>query len=253
MLDAQHLRFAYPQQAPLIDNLSLTIPEHQITTLLGPNGSGKSTLLKLLTRQLSPQAGHVHLAGQDLWRAYSAQSAAQQIAVVHQHHELYDELTVADLIQLGRLPYQSSLFADPAPADTAAIMAELQLTALADRPVKQLSGGQAQRVWLALALNQEPTYLFLDEPTTYLDLHYQTEFLRLLRQLNQQRGLTIVMILHDLNQALRYSDYCCLLDHGQLVATGTPQRVLTPARIKTTFQLECDLITTKYGPVLIQA
>lgn len=199
MLDAQHLRFAYPQQAPLIDNLSLTIPEHQITTLLGPNGSGKSTLLKLLTRQLSPQAGHVHLAGQDLWRAYSAQSAAQQIAVVHQHHELYDELTVADLIQLGRLPYQSSLFADPAPADAAAIMAELQLTALADRPVKQLSGGQAQRVWLALALNQEPTYLFLDEPTTYLDLHYQTEFLRLLRQLNQQRGLTIVMILHDLN------------------------------------------------------
>lgn len=133
MLDAQHLRFAYPQQAPLIDDLSLTIPEHQITTLLGPNGSGKSTLLKLLTRQLQPQAGHVHLAGQDLWRAYSAQSAVQQIAVVHQHHELYDELTVADLIQLGRLPYQSSLFADPAPADTAAIMAELQLTALADR------------------------------------------------------------------------------------------------------------------------
>ena len=93
----------------------------------------------------------------------------------------------------------------------------------------------------------------MDEPTTYLDLHYQTEFLRLLRQLNQQRGLTIVMILHDLNQALRYSDYCCLLDHGQLVATGTPQSVLTPARVKTTFQLECDLITTKYGPVLIQA
>lgn len=250
MLSADRLTFAYPGQAGLINNLSLTIPDHQITCLVGPNGSGKSTLFQLLTRQLQPQGGRVMLDGEGLWQLQPTQ-VAQRLAIVHQQHQLSDEMTVADLVALGRLPYKSSWLAAPDPASGRQVLEELGLTALANRPVATLSGGQAQRVWLALALNQQPDYLFLDEPTTYLDLHYQVEFLRLLRQLNQTTGLTIVMILHDLNQALRYSDHCFLLAGGDLVASGAPSTVLTPERVSEVFEIDCGQAITPQGPVLI--
>lgn len=251
MLKAEHLTFAYPGQPNLIQDLQITIPEHQITTLIGPNGSGKSTLLQLLTRQLRPTSGTVFLDDKDLWEL-DAQTSAQKIAIVQQQHQLYDEITVKDLVQLGRLPYQSTLFSDLDNENTASILRQLNLTDLATKLVNQLSGGQAQRVWLALALNQHPQYLFLDEPTTYLDLHYQARFLAQLRALNQSTGLTIVMILHDLNQALRYSDYCCLFANGQLINTGTPDEVLTAERVASTFNINCDLVQTDHGPVLVQ-
>lgn len=251
MLKAEHLTFAYPNQSNLIQDLQITIPEHQITTLVGPNGSGKSTLLQLLTRQLPPANGTVSLDGKNLWEM-DAKTSAQKIAVVHQQHQLYDEMTVKDLVQLGRLPYQSSLFSDLDKENTATILHQLNLTELATKPVNQLSGGQAQRVWLALALNQHPQYLFLDEPTTYLDLHYQASFLTQLKALNQATGLTIVMILHDLNQALRYSDYCCLLANGQLVTSGNPHEVLTAERVASTFKINCDLVQTDHGTILVQ-
>ncbi len=250
MLSAHHLTFGYPKQEPLITDLSLEIPAHKITCLVGPNGSGKSTLFKLLTRQVKPQAGTVRLDGQGLWQLKPT-AVAQQIALVHQQHQLADTMTVADLVALGRLPYQSSLLASPAAADSAAVLERFGLTALADQPVTTLSGGQAQRVWLALALNQRPTYLFLDEPTTYLDLRYQAELLRLLRRLNQEEGLTIVMILHDLNQALRYCNHCFLLTGGKLVASGAPAAVLTPSQVAASFRLRCDLVETPRGPILV--
>lgn len=252
MLQAMHLNYSYRPDQPLITDLSLTIPEEKITTIVGPNGSGKSTLFKLLTHELPPTAGQVLLNQQDLWKLTGKQ-VAQEIAIVHQHHTLYDDLTVEDLIRFGRLPYQSLWNDLPVnDAETNHLLEQLGLTPLKNNLVNDLSGGQQQRVWLALALNQHPHYLFLDEPTTYLDLHYQIAFLKLLRQLNHQQKLTIVMIIHDLNQALQYSDHCLLFNHGKVIAAGKPATVLTAKRVEANFKVNCQVIKTTNGPLLYQ-
>ncbi len=252
MLQAKDLSYQYSASAPLITKLSLTIPDHQITSIVGPNGSGKSTLFKLLTRAIQPMTGKVLLNNHDIWQL-TGKEVAKQIAVVHQHHDLYDDLTVADLVRFGHLPYQSLLSDLPEENyNTELLLNRFGLTSLKDSYVRSLSGGQQQRVWLALALNQQPAYLFLDEPTTYLDLHYQIEFLKLLHQLNADEHLTIIMIIHDLNQALQYSDYCLFFNHGKIIAEGKPEEVLTPKRIEEHFKVNCKKIQTADGPILYQ-
>ena len=166
MFKLDHVTFAYPHQAPLIQDLTIGVPTGQLTCLVGPNGSGKSTLFKLLTRSQKPQSGTVTMDGQDVW-AYSPREFARQVAIVHQHNPVYDEIKVRDLVAMGRLPYQSLLSDLPATDEKGeAILAELGLTDLVDRPLLTLSGGQQQLVWLAAALNQDAQAIFLDEPTT---------------------------------------------------------------------------------------
>lgn len=246
MLTVKNLSFAYPKQKPLLTNVSLELAPHKITTIMGANGSGKSTLLNLLTKGLSPTAGHIYYQGQDISRL-TKKDYAQRVALVQQQHQLYDHIQVRDLVSLGRLPYQGLLADAPTDAKVFELLDYLELTALAERDVLSLSGGQQQRVWLALALAQNPALLLLDEPTTYLDLHFQYQFLELLQRLKQDQNLTICMVLHDLNHALRFSDELLLLKDGQLVAQGGPKEVLTSERIKQVFGLDSQLSQTAAG------
>ena len=246
MLTVKNLSFAYPKQKPLLTNVSFELVPHKITTIMGANGSGKSTLLNLLTKGLSPTAGHIYYQGQDISRL-TKKDYAQRVALVQQQHQLYDHIQVRDLVSLGRLPYQGLLTDTPTDAKVFELLDYLELTALAERDVLSLSGGQQQRVWLALALAQNPALLLLDEPTTYLDLHFQYQFLELLQRLKQDQNLTICMVLHDLNHALRFSDELLLLKDGQLVAQGGPKEVLTPERIKQVFGLDSQLSQTAAG------
>lgn len=246
MLTVKNLNFAYPKQKPLLTNVSFELAPHKITTIMGANGSGKSTLLNLLTKGLSPTAGHIYYQGQDISRL-TKKDYAQRVALVQQQHQLYDHIQVRDLVSLGRLPYQGLLTDAPTDAKVFELLDYLELTALAERDVLSLSGGQQQRVWLALALAQNPALLLLDEPTTYLDLHFQYQFLELLQRLKQDQNLTICMVLHDLNHALRFSDELLLLKDGQLVAQGGPKEVLTFERIKQVFGLDSQLSQTAAG------
>jgi iron complex transport system ATP-binding protein len=249
-MQVKQLTYIYPNQNRGVKQLNFTITPGTMTAVIGPNGSGKSTLFKLLARELTPTSGTIELDQQTI-TDFSAKAYARKVAVVHQRNLLYDDISVLDLVRFGQLPYHS-LLAEPDDVAIKPILDYLELTPLQQQSMAELSGGQQQRVWLALALAQQPEYLLLDEPTTYLDLHFQASFMELLAKLNREMHLTIVMILHDLNQARHFSQQVLMLADGAIVAAGTPQAVITPARLREVFQINTELITTTQGEFIVQ-
>ncbi|WP_301050129.1 ABC transporter ATP-binding protein [Lactobacillus intestinalis] len=247
MIKLEGVSFAYGDY-PAVRDVSYELKDHQITTLVGPNGSGKSTLFKLLTRSLKQNKGKILLNEQDIW-TYPAKKYAQNVAIVHQQNRVYDQIRVIDLIKMGRIPYGDGAKNSDR---LTKILDYLELSELKNKDLSRLSGGQRQRVWLAVALMQDPEYLFLDEPTTYLDLHFQYSFLKLLRRLNKEQNLTICMILHDLNEALEFSDQSVLFNHGEIVAQGRSEEILIPELIDPIFNINSELIETKTGNFLRQ-
>lgn len=242
ILETRKLGFAYGDER-IIDGLDLAIPEGRITALVGANGSGKSTILKNLARILKPSHGSVYL-GQTSLAEMPTKAIARQMAVLPQNPEAPAGLLVRELVGYGRFPWQKPLAAMSA-GDKAAIDNALRLTgmeAFADRPVGTLSGGQRQRAWIAMALAQDSRVLLLDEPTTFLDMSHQLEVLSLLEQLNSTEGRTIVMVVHDLNHALRYAHHVVVIRGGEIIATGQPEDVLTPETLSAAFGVHADLI-----------
>ena len=206
----------------------------------------------MLTRSEKAKSGEIKLDGSDIW-TIQPRDFAKKVAIVHQQNQLYDEMTVNELIKMGRLPYNSLFENDQTdPEKLNKILNYLEIEPLKNKFVSELSGGQQQRVWLAVALAQEPEYLFLDEPTTYLDLHFQYRFLKLLKKLNRDQGLTICMILHDLNQALQFSDQVVLLNQGEIKKIGQPEEVITKEIISNNFKIDCEVIKTDQGVFLRQ-
>jgi iron complex transport system ATP-binding protein len=229
---------------PVIAGLSLAIERGQITALVGPNGSGKSTLLKTLARLLRPGAGAVYLDGQAI-STMSTAAVARELAILPQGPSAPEALSVHELVEQGRYPHVGALHM-LRQQDHAAVTAALEWTgmvAFAHRPLDSLSGGERQRAWIALALAQATPILLLDEPTTFLDIGHQLEVLDLVRQLNRERGMTIVLVLHDLNQAARYADRMVALYQGKIVADGAPQVVLTPALLEQVFAVRANIVT----------
>jgi iron complex transport system ATP-binding protein len=241
-LQAEGLTLGY-DRTTVFENLDLSIDEGTVTTLIGANGSGKSTLLKAFGRLLPPRRGTVRLAGTPIGHL-SARAVARRLAVLPQKPLTPAATTVADLVMRGRHPHQS-LLRPWTPADATTVAAALAATGLADvadRDVNSLSGGQLQRAWIALVLAQETPVILLDEPTTFLDLAHQLDVLRLVRSINRERGSTIVMVLHDLGLAARYSDRLVVLGGGGVLADGEPWQGLTPQLLKVAFGLAADVI-----------
>ncbi|MBT0768335.1 ABC transporter ATP-binding protein [Kineosporia sp. J2-2] len=242
VLRAQELSVAYDGN-PVITGLDLSITRGQITTLVGANGSGKSTLLKTLGRILKPAAGQVFLDDEPI-TALATKDVARRLAVLPQTPTAPAGITVRDLVMRGRNPHQT--WARPWSAHDARIVTEaLTATGLdqvADRDVAALSGGQRQRVWIALVVAQQAPTLLLDEPTTYLDLTHQLSVLSLVRRINTDTGATVVMVLHDLSLAARYSDRLVVMHAGTVVADGPPADVLTPATLLQAFDLHARVV-----------
>ena len=242
-LQADDLQVRYGERI-VIEGLGLTVQHGEITALVGPNGSGKSTLLKTLARLLKPATGAVYLDGAAISRLPTAQ-VARQLAILPQSPVAPAGLTVSELVEQGRYPHAGPLRMLRR-QDYAAMHEALELTAMTDfahRPLDSLSGGERQRAWIALALAQATPILLLDEPTTFLDIGHQLEVLTLVRRLNEERGLTIILVLHDLNQAARYAHRMIALHEGQIVADGTPVEVLTPALLAAVFGVQAHIIT----------
>ncbi|WP_030603997.1 ABC transporter ATP-binding protein [Streptomyces rimosus] len=241
-LAARDLTLAYEDRT-VVDGLDLDIPHGAVTVVVGPNACGKSTLLRALGRLLKPRRGAVLLDGTDLARI-PTKKIAQAVGLLPQTPVAPEAITVADLVSRGRQPHQS-WWRQWSGADERAVaesMARTDVTRLADRPVDELSGGQRQRVWIAMALAQETDLLLLDEPTTYLDIAHQVEVLDLIRQLNHDRGRTVVAVLHDLNQAARYADHLVAMKEGRIVAQGHPSAVVTAGLVREVFGLESVVV-----------
>ncbi|SFF62044.1 ABC transporter ATP-binding protein [Curtobacterium sp. YR515] len=242
VLEARGLALGYDRH-PVLSDLDLRIERGTVTTFLGANGCGKSTLLKAFGRVLKPQAGEVHLDGTPI-RRESNRAVAKKLAILPQSPVAPAGTSVLDLVMRGRNPHQS--WAKPWTADDADVaeqaIAATGLTEVAHRDVASLSGGQRQRAWIALVVAQQAETLLLDEPTTYLDLAHQLEVLRLVRRLNREQGSTVVMVLHDLTLAARYSDRLVVLHEGGVAADGTPADVLTPELLERAFGLHARVV-----------
>jgi iron complex transport system ATP-binding protein len=227
----------------VIAGLDVTIPDGRIVVIVGPNACGKSTLLRGLARLLKPRSGKVILDGADIHRLPTRQ-VATLLGVLPQQPVAPDGITVAELVARGRHPHRG-WFRAWSSGDDEIVDAALTATSLSDlanRPVDALSGGQRQRVWIAMVLAQQTDILLLDEPTTFLDVAHQIEVLDLLVDLNQRRGTTVVMVLHDLNLAARYAHHLILMRAGAVVASGRPADVICPDAIRETFALDCVVV-----------
>lgn len=246
------LSFAYGKHS-VLDGLSFDLHSGKITTLIGGNGCGKSTLFHLMTKNLKPGSGEILLKGKRL-TDIRLKDFAKQAAIVHQYNTAPEDLSVEKLISYGRTPYHTlGLSSDPKEDEerTCWAMEITHTLKYRDKPVSELSGGQKQRVWIAVALAQDTKILFLDEPTTYLDIRYQLQILKLIRQLNREFGITIVMVLHDINQSLYYSDEIVAMKGGTVIAQGVPEDVITSELVKEVYDVDLRIQRTDGKPFLL--
>ena len=241
-LEAAQLSLGYGERR-IVTDLSVTVPTGQVSVIIGANGCGKSTLLRTLGRALDPLAGTVLLDGRDI-AAEPRRSVARLLALLPQTPTAPENLTVRELCGFGRHPHRG-LFARDTQRDQAAVAYALTaagLDDLAERPLHRLSGGQRQRAWIAMALAQETPIMLLDEPTTYLDIAHQLDVLNLLAELNRTEGRTVVMVLHELNQAAQYAHHIIAVADGRVHAAGSPDDLLTPELILAVFGVEAVVV-----------
>jgi iron complex transport system ATP-binding protein len=240
-LYTENLHIGYDEHL-IVKDLSVEIPDKKITTIIGSNGCGKSTLLKAITRLIPHQGGTVILDGENIARE-NTKLLAKKMAILPQTPEAVSGLTVGELVSYGRFPYQKG-FGRLTKKDYDVIDWALEVTGTKEfkfRTVDALSGGQRQRVWIAMALAQETDIIFLDEPTTYLDMAHQLEVLELLQKLNVEQQRTIIMVLHDLNQAARFADYIIAMKAGEVVKAGGCEEVMTHDVLKKVFHIDAEI------------
>ncbi|MDW8805976.1 ABC transporter ATP-binding protein [Streptomyces scabiei] len=236
---AEGLRLAYDDRI-VVDGLDLVVPTGRVTAIVGANACGKSTLLRALARLLTPKAGAVHLDGRAV-HTIPTRTLAQKLGILPQTPVAPEGLTVVDLVGRGRTPHQT-WWRQWSRSDEEAVHEALRATSMTDlahRPVDELSGGQRQRAWIAMAVAQGTPVMLLDEPTTYLDLAHQIDVLDLVTDLNRLQGRTVVMVLHDLNQACRYADHIIAMKGGRIAAEGAPADVITAETVEDVFGLRC--------------
>lgn len=241
-LVAENLTLGYGDRV-IVAGLDVEIPTGVITTVIGPNGCGKSTMLRALGRLLKPRAGTVLLDGKAI-STMRTKEVARTLGMLPQSPVAPEGLTVSDLVARGRHPHQSWIrqWSSDDEGEVARALALTGVADLADRPVDQLSGGQRQRAWISMALAQGTDILLLDEPTTYLDLSHSVEVLDLVDRMHEEMGRTVIMVLHDLNLAVRYSDHLIVMSQGRIVASGKPQDVISSELLDEVFGLEAAVI-----------
>lgn len=253
----ERLRFRYDRAGAgsvngwVLDGLTFAVRPGEIIGILGPNGSGKSSLLKILAKVLSPQEGLVRLFGSEL-AGMPQHDVARSVALVPQESPITFPFSITELVLMGRFPHHRRMLGlsglgwegpdDMRVAEEA--MRETDVLHLAHRSVTDVSGGERQRAVIARALTQEPKVLLLDEPTAFLDLHHQLDVCAILRRLNEERGLTVILVSHDLNLASQYCDRLLLLDKGQVVRLGPPEDVMTPEVLEEVYR--CRVLVDRH-------
>lgn len=245
MFTVNSISIRYDQKT-IIKDFSFQVEEGEVVSIIGPNGSGKSTLLKAVSRQLPYFSGTVELDGVNL-KSMSPKQVARKMCMLSQKNQAPPDMTVFDLVSYGRYPHKK-WFQKLHEEDHEIIewaIEKTHLTPYRERTVASLSGGESQRAWIAMALAQRPQILLLDEPTTYLDISHQHEVLELVRELNRDMGMTVMMVLHDLNQASYYSDQVVVVQGGEKAMYGTPDQVMTTDMIRNVYRMNSEV---QYSP-----
>ena len=227
----------------IVKDLNLDIPKGKITTIIGSNGCGKSTILKTIARIIQAKSGDIFVNNINI-KEQSPKDLAKVMAVLPQSPQAPSGLTVEELIAYGRFPHQKG-FGKMKNEDEDIVTWALKSTGIEEfreRPMEALSGGQRQRAWIAMALAQQTEILILDEPTTYLDLAHQLEILKLLEELNRKQGTTIVMVIHELNNAARFADHMIGVKKGKVVCQGTAHEVMTKENLKELFNIDAEIV-----------
>lgn len=228
MIKANGIKFTYEKNKSFIENLDVNIEEGKVTTILGPNGSGKSTLLSILCGLNKISHGEVWINNKNI-KKLSYKALAKEIATVHQQNSVPEDITVEELVSYGRTPHKT-YYRGNDDEDIKIVQWAIEKTglkSLRNKAVMSMSGGERQRVFIAMALAQKSKVLFLDEPTTYLDIYHQIEILELVEELNREEELTVVMVLHDINQALKYSHNIIIMKNGKIINEGNAKKVIT--------------------------
>jgi len=248
-LVGENLVVGYATGEDVIKNESMVAEPGKVTALVGPNGSGKSTLLKALADQLAPEEGVVRVDGNEI-EDLDKKEIARRLSLLSQESVSPDTITVEELVTHGRYPHRG-FFETLTDDDREAVERAIELAGvghLRDRELGSLSGGQKQLAWIAMVLAQETGVLLLDEPTTFLDLRHQLEVMRIVETLRDESDVTVVVVLHDVNQAARYSDRMVVLKDGCVSARGVPEEVLTEEMLADVFGVEARVEETERGP-----
>lgn len=248
-VQGQNLSFSYNTRS-IFSDVNLELKAGQVSTFIGPNGAGKSTLIRCLCHLYRPATGFVYLGEQEL-SLLPPQKRARIMGYVPQHEKETFSISVYEAVLLGRRPHIEWRVREKDLQVVQEVLETLQITDFADRNLSTLSGGERQKVAIARALAQEPSVLLLDEPTSSLDLCHQLEILELVRNLAHQKGLTVLMILHDLNLAARYSDQVFLIWNQGIYTSGSPAEVLTPKHIREVYGVEVEVVKTPWGDVFV--
>lgn len=242
-LTIENLKVGYGD-VEIIHDLSHVLPDKKITTIIGSNGCGKSTLLKSIARIIPYQGGNICFDNESIHREQT-KVLAQKMALLSQKQPSMEGITVEELVAYGRFPHQKKFSTlndrDHQMIDWA--LKKTEIDPFRNQDINALSGGQLQRVWIAMALVQDTDYILLDEPTTYLDMAHQMEVLELLKRLNLEQEKTIVMVLHDINQAARFSDYLIAMKDGAIVKAGACEDVMTKEVLKHVFSIKAHMGT----------
>lgn len=251
VLRAEHIDFIVDGRR-ILDDVSLDFGAGAITSLIGHNGSGKSTLLKILARQIEKSRGEVRLRGEPIG-AIAARDFSRKVGYLPQDFGAGAGMLVRELVACGRYPWHGALgrFSDLDRRKVDEAIAMTHIEALADRTVDTLSGGERQRAWIAMLMAQDTDCLLLDEPTSALDIAHQMELLSLIRRLSRERGLSVVIVLHDINMAARFSDHIHALSQGRVVASGVPAEILDPERLRMIYGIDMDVTPNPHGNVPI--
>ena len=238
MIKAKDLYFSYDKDKSFITKLNVEIEKGKITTILGPNGSGKSTLLSIFAGLNKPTSGEVSINGKSI-KSLKQKELAREIATVHQQNTVPSDITVKELVAYGRIPHKK-YFQGNTESDDEIIEWAIKRTGLEnlkDKAVMGMSGGERQRAFIAMALAQKSEILFLDEPTTYLDIYHQVEILELVKELNEESKLTVVMVLHDINQAIKYSHNVIVMKSGEAIASGSANEVINMSLLNNVYNI----------------
>ncbi|SHE98424.1 ABC transporter ATP-binding protein [Clostridium fallax] len=251
MLKINDFKIGYNDKV-IVKDFSLHIKKGELLTIIGPNGSGKSTVLKAVGRLLKPMDGTVYLDGKLLWQMNN-KDIAKEMACLSQHNSAPKDMTIRKIVSFGRNPHKTwfeSLNKEDEEIVSWAIE-KTNLKAMENEKIANISGGERQRAWIAMALAQKPKVLLLDEPTTYLDINNQIEILELVKELNDKLNLTVVMVLHDLNQAAKYSNKVLVLKDGKIEAQGKPEEILDKELIRKVYNVDMDILKNQFGEKMI--
>ncbi len=251
VIDIRDLGFAYGE-AEVLHDITMAVGPREVFAIVGPNAAGKTTLLRCVERLLTPRTGVIFIEGRDL-KTLSARDVGRHAASVPQSHTPAFPYTVRDIVLMGRNPHLGTA-SQPGPHDVEVAqqaMDELGIRGIALRPCTQLSGGQLQMVLLARALAQEAQVLLLDEPTAHLDFRNRHLVLTTIRDLAVRRGLTVIMTVHDPNDAMQYADSVGLVSDGSLIALGTPQEVLTAQNLEQLYGMPVEVLTDGTRRVIV--